>query len=155
MSGTIIVKMDGEDMALEDHIKITQEMLASGLIKEKEYKKFIDKWMSDHHDYELLKQQKQAFTSSSLTIENIKESQRKLEARKKWYTITVILPPTVTWRDRLMTMQVSKLDSTFRYSMMKPVDYHSWTPDRLDMQEKVEVLNLQARRIVGTVYKTY
>ena len=106
-------------------------------------------------DHELLRQQKQAFKGSSLTMENIKQAQRKLDARRRMYTITVILPPTVTWRDRLMTMQVSKLDSTFRYSMMKPVDYHSWTPDRLDMQEKVEVLNLQARRIAGTVYKTY
>jgi hypothetical protein len=142
-------------MALEDRIKMTEEMLTSGFIKEKEYKKFIDKWMSDHYDYELLKQQKQAFTRSSLTIENIKESQRKLEARRKMYKITVILPPTVTWRDRLMTMEVSQLEQTFRYSMMKPIDYHSWTPERLGMQEPVEVLNLQARRIAGTVYTTY
>lgn len=155
MSGTIIVKMDGEDMALDDYIKITREMLEKGVLTEKQWRKHFDKILSDHYDHELLRQQKQAFTSSSLTMENIKQAQRKLDAQRKMYKITVILPPTVTWRNRLMTMQVSKLDSTFRYSMMKPVDYHSWTPDRLDMQEKVEVLNLQARRIAGTVYKTY
>lgn len=142
-------------MSFEDHIRITQKMLDSGIIKEKEYQRFINKWMSDHHDYELLKQQKQAFRGSSLTMETIKQAQHKLNPRRRMYTITVILPPTVTWRDRLMTMEVSQLEQTFRYSLMKPLDYHAWTPERLATDEKVDVLSLQARRIVGTVYKTY
>lgn len=142
-------------MALDDYIQITREMLEKGVLTEKQWRKYFDKWMSDHHDYELLKQQKEAFTSSSLTMENIKQAQRKLDARRRMYKITVILPPTVTWRDRLMTMKVSQLEQTFRYSLMKPVDYHSWTPERLAIDEKVDVLSFLARRIVGTVYKTY
>lgn len=142
-------------MALDDYIQITREMLEKGLLTEKQCRQHFDKLLSDHYDHELLRQQKQAFRGSSLTMENIKQAQRKLDARRRMYTITVILPPTVTWRDRLMTMEVSQLEQTFRYSLMKPLDYHSWTPERLATDEKVDVLSLQARRIVGTVYKTY
>ena len=59
-------------MALDDYIQITREMLEKGVLTEKQWRKYFDKWMSDHHDYELLKQQKQAFKGSSLTMETIK-----------------------------------------------------------------------------------
>lgn len=142
-------------MALDDYIQITREMLEKGVLTEKQWRQHFDKLLSDQYDHELLRQQKQAFRGSSLTMETIKQAQHKLNPRRRMYKITVILPPTVTWRDRLMTMEVSQLEQTFRYSLMKPLDYHAWTPERLATDEKVDVLSLQARRIVGTVYKTY
>ena len=96
--------------------KITRELLESGFSEDPKVRKFLDNQLREQVDRELLRAEREARYDKGIVVPRRNHPQR--------YKVTILLPPTVTWRDRMMITEVAQLESSFRYSLMKPIDYH-------------------------------
>lgn len=92
----------------------------------------------------------------TLTLGTLHEARRKL-GYCSGYKATIILPASVTWRDRVMTMHVNRLDDQIEIHLMKPLQAHaySYDPSSPITDESVTALRLIAHRVCGTVYEVH
>lgn len=107
---------------------------------------------------ESVQQQTQVYQSltDTLTLGTLHEARRKL-GYCSGYKATIILPASVTWHDRVMTLHVNRLDDQIEIHLMKPLQAHaySYDPSSPITDESVTALRLIAHRVCGTVYEVH
>lgn len=126
----------------------------------REMKKKLSGVINQYDEY--LQQQTQVNQSppDTLTLGTLHDARRKL-GYYSGYKVTIILPASVTWRDRVMTMHVNRLDDQIEIHLMKPLHAHAYSYEPYDpsspltLDESVTALRLIAHRVCGTVYEVY
>lgn len=96
--------------------------------------------------------------TDTLTLGTLHDARRKL-GYCSGYKATIFLPASVTWRDRVMTMHVNRLDDQIEIHLMKPLHAHAYSYDPSSPMtlhdESVMALRLIAHRVCGTVYEVH